>query len=391
MIRSLLVSITALFLFCVFMGTQKVQADDYNAVSIAEIDYETLEMKIDKGNNPIVYYSVDNKKTWNEVGGEIISDKYVMMDIAWASPASAVTIYLKGNEEKTVLKVTLPKQNTTFKVKHDKVSDILEFYNYEDSPYFWWRKSTDYTWNQVYFTNTAALNELIKSYRFKGTKLVFKLGQVKGTSATSAGSRPSKEITVSISKYANAPSVNLNVTKLVFNTKTTMEYKLANDAYWTPCTKNMTLDDVVPAFFNGATGQETIIYFRNAATDKKPVSLTTVYKVPTRSPAPSVGDTTSDVATKLVSDGKTSSYNITFMSASKEMPMEYCVIKLEDDFDEATAKWKSVTSSKSVVLSEKSNPAGTTLYFRFKGTAPNVSKKIDLVLPSRYSSFMLTY
>ena len=59
------------------------KASEASAVAIGITDYEAKTMEIIRNGNSIVYSSVNNKKTWEEVSGEIIEDKLIM-DISFA-------------------------------------------------------------------------------------------------------------------------------------------------------------------------------------------------------------------------------------------------------------------------------------------------------------------
>lgn len=377
-------------------GMYEVRAAEASAVTISGIDYESLRMKVFKNGNNIIYYSIDNKTTWNELEGVADIDPskgaFYWVDISWASPAANVTMYLKGDvgNGRTVINVVFPKQNTDFKVKFDKLNSDFDFTGEEDKQFFYYRKATDYNWIKVYFPNSVVpsvpdglsyqdfLSE-VQKLRFKGTKLIFKLGQeVENTSATDAGERPSKEVKVTVAKFAAAPSIKVNVTKLILNTRPTMEYSYDLET-WSPCTKNMKVEDVT------AVRGDTMVFFRNAATQKKAASQICTVVIPEQAGAP---DSKSAVSTSC--DG--TKFKFSFPTASAGNPIEYCVIKPDKDFDETKASWKTIKdSSKIITLSEKTAPAGTDIYFRYKGTAANPSKGIELRLPSEYNCITVAY
>lgn len=376
----------ALFLAIPAMG-QRVSADTVSQVSIEKIDYELLEMTINKNGNSIVYFSTDNKRTYNEVEGVKTSDT-ITMDISWASAASNVIIYLKGDVNQEVLKVTLPKQATTFKVVFDKVNNDFTYTGQEDRSYFYFRKATDYNWQAVSFTESvpsgvpgcipqSAFLGAIPQYRFKGTKLVFRLGQVIGN-GTDFGDRPGREVTVTISKYTSAPAVKPNLSNLKFNTRSTMEYSTDMGQTWTSCDNNMTLAELAPA---AEAGTDVIMLIRSAATDKKPESLTRYLSIPGRGAAPAYG---TDYSISYA-NGKTV---LSFLTASKDTPIEYSICK-SGDFDESTARWTGCSLKKDIKLTATQCPDGSVIYVRFKGIAENVSKKIALKMPSKTSSVVV--
>lgn len=382
---------TAVFtaIFAIILGgSLPAMAEDSAAVTIGETDYELLTMKIDRKENTILYYSTDAKKTWNEVEG-IVDGNIVTMDISWASATANTYVYFKGNKNSNVVKVELPKQLSTFKVKFDKVNSNFDMTGYEDQTVFYWRKSTDYNWQTVPLDvesdDYKRFLKQVSTLRIKGAKLFFKLGQEKGTGINDMGSRPSKEIAVTISKLNTAPSVKVNITKLTLNTKTTMEYcdnAAGND--WTECQKNMLLEDIAPAVFFDGGAKTVSLKFRTAATSTKAASLETLLTIKGQEKAPTIGDNSADVLTYYEKDKLV----LSFKKASKDTPFEYCIIKPDKDFD-LSRGWKSVTKAKDIKLSTKTAPSGSEIYVRYKGMNANTSKKIEMKLPSDYALYVV--
>lgn len=384
-IRALTLISAALLFMAFFCETGKVSAATAGQVSVERIDYELLEMTVNKNGNSVVYFSTDNKKTYNEVEGAADDDR-ITMDISWASSTANVVIYLKGNSNQEVMKVTLPKQASSFKVTFDKIDNTFTYVGQDDREYFYYRKATDYNWQAVSFTDSvpagvhgcisqAEFLASIPQYRFKGTKLVFRLGQVIGTSSDMVGERPGREVTVTIAKYLTAPQIKPNLTTLKFNTKTTMEYSTDMGESWNSCENNMTVAELAPA---AELGSEVTLLVRTAATDKKPESLTRYLVIPGRGAAPVYGVD----YTITLENGKVM---LNILTASKENPIEYSVLKT-GDFDESTARWTGTTIKKTVKYSATQCPDGAVIYVRFKGVAENTSKQIALKLPSKASS-----
>lgn len=376
------------------LGTEDAYAAEAGTVTITNIDYDRLTMKIDKNGNGIVFYSVDQKATWKEVEGIAYDDGgkyYLEMDISWISASAETQIYFKGNVNTNVISVSVPKANSSFKVKYDKVDVSFDFSGNDGATEFMWRKSTDYNWNKVSFDVTSSSYKnfisTVDGLRFKGCKLIFRIGQVMGTGAENPGERPSKDVTVSIPKMAAAPSLKVNVKKMTVNTKTTLEYYDATAGKWVACEKNMKVEDIAPAALYENGGANVSIRVRVAATEKKPYSQTGLLSVTGQCAAPVVG---TDVKHEQNSeDGK---YYITFPRASKSNPYEYCLVKAGDTFDASTAKWKAVKANTKIVkYTEKAAPEGSLVYVRYAGITENVSKGIELKLPSQPVSFGIAW
>ncbi len=383
-------------------ATGRTETRAASAVTIGEIDYDELTMKIYKNGNSTIYFSASQAKTlsgWDEVSGTAGTDAngaFILTDISWASSTSDVTFYLRGDVTTTAVEVKLPKMPTGFKAIFDKVNGDFTFAGNEESDFFYYRKSTDYNWVPVSFSGAAPAGGItydtflarIEELRFKGAKLVLRLAQRKGVSVADPGVRPSKEITVTIAKYSSPPLIKLNITKLTLNTKTTMEWTDNLSGGWQTCEKNMEIADVAPNSLLKAgqtTGsQETTLYFRVEATEKKPCSQTMVLTVPAQTAAPTVG--TADTCNVVYSylDNK---LNLTFKDASSTNMYEYCLVAAGDSFDGTKAKWRTVKNSKVIKLTEKA-AGGATVYIRYKGTNANIKKNIALSLPSACASFV---
>lgn len=386
--KYLLTIMAVLFLGIAVSAGTKAKAAEGAPVTVSDIDYENFTMKIHKNGNSIVYGSTD-KKTWNEVEG-VSEDGVITVDISWVSSTADFNWYLKGDKNVTNLKVTFPKQSSDFKPKFDKLNGDFDMtLGQEDHQYFFYRKSTGYYWQKVYFDKYESLAEAdlqaisykqfvteVESLRYKGAKLCFRLGQIKGESAENMGERPSKEVTVTVTKYAAAPSIKLNVIKLTFNTKDTMEWTDDfSDPIWNSCTRNMTLEDIAPELTYPATADSKTIYFRVAATQTKPHSLAVAVTIPKQGPPPVKG------TDFTLNDGQNGKGILTFPTASADNMYEYYMCPSDVTFSVNTAKWKTVRSNKPINISAKIME-DCTLYVRKKGTAENVNKKISLVLPS---------
>ncbi len=393
--RYVLVLCAALISCMVLTGNTGIKAADPAAqrVSIGDVDYDGLTLKLYKNGNKILYFSADEKKTWTEVEGESGKDDknrdYIEMDFSWVNSKKDITVSFKGDVETTELDVTFPKMNTTFKPVLNKGTIDIEFSGVDSATAFMWRKASDYNWTTVTLNKSdaayAAFLKKLNEFRFKGCKIVLRTAQVVGTDADNMGQRMSKEVTVSIPKMANAPTIKVNVKKLTLNTKESQEYYDEAKGEWVQCRKNMLVSDIAPkTMYAGSTeGKSVSIKIRTAATEKKGYSKTFILMIPGQTKAP---DFTDGGHVKAAFDN--TDLLITFMKASATAPIEYCIVKEGETFDQATAKWKTVKKAGKVVkLKEKTAPAGSKIYIRFAGTTANEKKNIALALPSYYSEY----
>lgn len=383
----------SVFLCALFaLATPKVaSANGALEVSVVSIDYDMLEMKIALNGNQKVFYSDSNKKIWNEVEGTS-SDGFIYLDISWIKNTSDYTMNLKGSENDSVVTIEIPASNQKLSVKFDKLTGFLVFDNEDGAYEFQWRKATSYEWSEIIniaqFDEDDFLDDL-EALRANGSKIYVRVPQTKGTSAIDAGERPSKEVLVTLTKRANAPRVSVNVTNLTLSTTEAMEYKIysvggvvTNSKRWTNAMKTMSLDDIIPSTAKSTSSlvtKEVVILFRFEETDTKPYSKTQILTIPAQRSAP----------TEVIEGYTSSKYNLTFADASSSNPYQYVIMKQGDTFDENTAKWKSVTSSKPINFTPTSAPAGSKIYVRYKGISE--TSKTSLKLPSLSTSYTVTY
>lgn len=375
------------FVLIIAGGCDTVQAADPKPVSIGKIDYDELTLQVYKNDNAIVYFSTNGRKNWLEADGEIKTDStgsYIEMDISWVDPKSDVKIYFKGNKDETAVDVTIPKMINEFRVKFDKVAVDFEFDGYGSCKKFMWRKTSDYNWTEVEFDKSSASYKAflknIENLRFKGCKLIFCCIQTIGTGAADPGERLSNEVKVTVPKQAEAPLIQFDMKKRAVNTKESWEYYDAKQGKWVSCSKNMDLDTLAPEVFStgGKKGTDVKIKFRFFATDKKAASKSTVLYVPGQNTAPVIGES-GDVT--FAFDKK--KLKVTFPGASSDIPIEYCVVKKGYAFDEKTAVWKTVKSSKkALTFSASGAPEGSKIYVRFAGANMSKVKGTDIRLAS---------
>ncbi|WP_066720674.1 hypothetical protein [Clostridium sp. Marseille-P299] len=366
-------------------------AKDASEVSIASVDYDTLEMKIALNGNQKVFYSDSNGKTWNEVEGSS-SNGFIYLDISWVKSTADYTMKLKGSENDSVISAIIPAGNQKLSVKFDKLTGNLVFDNEDGAYAFQWRKATSYDWSDPVDISQYGEDEFLdqlEALRVNGTKIYVRIPQIVGTSESDMGDRPSKEVAVTLTKRDNAPKVSVNVTKLTLSTTDAMEYQiysvdgvLTNSKKWTNAMKNMTLDEIIPSTAKSskfAVTKEVVILFRYEETDTKPYSKTQTLTIPAQRTAP----------TEIIEGYTSSKYNLTFADASASNPYQYVVVKQGETFDENTAAWKNVTSSKAISFTAKTAPAGSKVYVRYKGISETT--KTSLKLPSISTSFTVTY
>lgn len=336
-------------------------------VSVVKIDYDGLWMEVSPGGNSAVYYSDKNKKVWSEamVNGAGTTNGNYLIDISWIKATSATEITLKGDKNEEIVSVKLPARESKYKIKFDKAKGVLTFTGMpsgvEDIQ---WRKATSYDWETVSIADAGKEDsdfaKEIEKLRTAGASIYVR---TKGTESTlnedgtlDPGTRPGKEIKLSISKFASAPKIKINGTKMNVNTTNSMEYSLNNEN-WTATTKSMTIEQIAPAAV-GTSPTPVTVFFRKKETSRAPHSKTFVLEVPAQRPAPT--------AAEVTYESKEGKFLLDFKTASKEAQYEYAVVKNGVTFDPAKASWKSVVKAKTISISSKTAPAGSKIYVRKK-------------------------
>ncbi|HHV12668.1 MAG TPA: hypothetical protein GXX75_20545 [Clostridiales bacterium] len=386
--KKLLTAICVMLFICL-VPAAATPAATAAAVFVGAIDYDGLTLQVYYNNNAIVYYSTD-KKTWTELEGMYdIATSSCTMDISWLSAKSDQTLYFKGDVVTTIKAVTLPAQNTSFRVTFNAVEEEFTFDNAEEADSFEWRKASDYAWREVDMDETsasyAAFMGTVEKFRVKGASIIIRLPQVKGTGNSNVGRRPSKEYSVKIAARAAAPNIKVNSLKLTVNTTSAMEYYNPVTKLWVECDSTMSLEEIAPKALYAKGGSNVTLKIRKAATASVTYSKTATVTIPGQSAPPSLGGSSADCTYYYLN----SKLILQFNSASTANAYQYVIVKAGSSFNEASASWKTVTSSKILTISSSTAPAGATVYIRKKGT--DAANGAEVVLSSAVNSFKVAY
>lgn len=317
----LFAAVMVLFALCAGGRYLYITKADNNAtaspVSLAGLDFNSMEITLDMNGNAILYYST-NRKTWNEADSTMITDSngknQMLYDISWVSMSGKATLYFRGNLDRTTCAVPIPAYNKKFKAKFDKTDGTFDFENTEGVEIIRWRKITDYAWNYIWAEHGKAEQEIkgvdtdpyYKKYgitgkvqkledfesdvmrmRVKGTKLMFQMVPMARIKDVSDGAPPSKEVKVSIPALKAAPNIKVNVKKLTVNSTEKQQWSTTRssiDTNWQNCTKAMSIESIAPEAASGSAMQT--VYFRTAATSSASASKVTTLEIPARAAAP---------------------------------------------------------------------------------------------------------
>lgn len=350
-------------------------------VKPVEIDYDELWLKVDKAGNTAVYYSDKGKKVWSEALPS--EGDYYLIDISWLKATTATEINLKGDKNEEIVPVTLPLRESKYKIKFDKVKGILTITNLPSSvEKLEWRKATSYQWTDVTVDDAknpeSAFAKAMSELRVAGASIYVRTKGTKGGTGTGAdaalevGTRPGKEIKVSIPKFSNAPKIKIDGSKMTLNTTTSMEYSTDNGKTWTQAEKKLPIAKVAQGALAGpeTSGQKQIVWIRKKATSRTPQSKICVLEIPAQRQAPSGADVPSKME-----DGK---FCLDFQKASKTDPYEYTVVKAGDSLDVTKASWKAVIAPKKILLSNRTAPTGSIIYVRKKTVKQTTTANFEL-------------
>ena len=378
--------------FCIVLPSSYVKAaDTAQAVKIGKIDYDAFTMLVYTKGNSVVSYST-NKNTWYEVEGHKTAenDAYIM-DISWVSQTTDTTVYFKGDRVTTIVSVTLPAKDSTFKVNYNKVDEDFTFENCEEATSFQWRKATDYSWKTVSFeTFSSSYRDFLATIgklQVKGAKIIFRIPQVPGVNDSMVGSRPSKEVTVALTRRTNAPNVSVNSSKLTLNTSTSMEYYNEKMKAWMECDKTMTVEELAPLALYKNGGKNVTLMIRMAATASRTYSKTAYLTINGQKAAPTLGGSNADVS-YWYQNGR---LMLKFNSATSNDVYSYTIVKPGNTLDITKASFTLMKTDKAKTITQTAAPEGSIIYIRKQGTNANASRGIELELSSELISFKVSY
>lgn len=353
--------ISVLFFVLVFTALAGMHSAYAASLSVTKIDYvnDEITVKSSAGDTKI-WYSDNKGSSWEEVPGGI-SNGEAVLDISWASASSKVNLWFKGNKSTEAVQLVLPKQYTKFKASYKKATGSVVFSG-DEGRSIQWRKKESSRWKTV---NKETFSSEISGLLTKGGSIVLRLAPVNGTSASEVGMRASREVTLSIPKKSDAPSVSIDDGKLAISVKAGMAYRYVYADGSTSAWKNIEKSEYIPlatiAPNSMKPGNTTItcLQFRTNATSSKQVSKVKTIEVPAQEDAP-------DAENIKLSYTGSSTLTLTIEDASASEPYEYVIVKEGDKLDLLKASWSTISTKNAVTISSKLAPEGSQIYVRRK-------------------------
>lgn len=412
-------AVVAIFAFWA-KGTAAGAADD-KSLEVCEIDYNKSTITIMmNSNDTVLYLSNEAQKKWEYVpakfktvnyktdaDGRIVicaegnkTAKVAVLDISWVSIGKNYVMSFKGDYSVNPIKVTVPKQLTTFKASYDSYAGAMKLTGVPSGDYsIEWKKKDAIGWNTY---NADTFKNEIAALIDNGASLQFRVAAVNGVSADKTGSRASKEVSVTISKKTAAPAITVNDERLIIGVKKGLNYRYVDaSGYpvsegWSSFTKDSdaALSDIAAKAMiseDNKTPEDVYIQFFQAATSASQVSKKKTIKIPAQEPM-TKADLDKENNSYITYTSK-SNFNMTFKTAGESNKLEYCIITVDmqklgitiDDITNENLKWTEVSTSEPIGKSRDTDSKlvdGGLIYYRRKAQETLGSDKYKLASPA---------
>ncbi len=380
----------AAFLF--LLGAVKTQAS--SSVSVKEVNYNDSTITVQMSAEDSILLISDSKgRKWEAIPLDMEVDNTVTMDISWISTTKDYTLALKGDASAEPVRIIIPKQSTGLRAAYDTFSGTVTFTGETGS--IEWRNKEGITWSDL--PDEATLKTQLDTMCAYGATLAFRTKGVNGTGIANPGTRPGKEVLVSVPKKIAAPAIKINDATLTIAVNEDMQYRAADSkgnplsAQWTDVAReeDMPLAELAGSSMVSHQGENptevSYIQFRTKATASKQVSNTTTIEIPAQT---DIKD--ADMAKIKVVYTSSTSFEIRVPFAGTTTPYEYCIINTDAQADGVTINsteditWKVINSTSPVPISRDKNNAGdgSLVYVRKKATGALGQSGYSLASPA---------
>ena len=330
-----------------------------------------LYIKPGASNSTKLYFSQDKMKTW-----ERITNSFGLIDLAVFLKTSDNTIYVKGNLDKNIVTITLPKEEKDLKVTYYVENGVGRLKVENQKRPLEYRKGTYGDWKD--FPGYLDLT----SFEITGYTLQFRM-------KASVNERAGKVVSVKIPKRQTPPRIRVDYSRMEISglkAGSTLYYKTgeSNPRMFAPVDTKVKTLSLYDLLFTQAVAPNSqrlpagSIEFQTAATDKKVASAIVLVEFEEQPLAPEG---------KILVDKTT----VTFPEATKTVPYEYTVLHASEKLELSDAKWTKVTSNKPFEIKKvgKASPApGDIIYYRLSSTT---NKETKVITPaSMYSKAIIT-
>lgn len=332
------------------------RAEIVTAVNV-KIDYvdEMAYVTAGTGGSTKFYFSTD-QKTWEMLDSNTL-------DISSLLSSKQITVYFKGNKDTYSSPIILPAEDKTFTAAYTIVDGVGRI-QYTSALAIEYRKGSNGAWKTAYNSMLTA------PYELKGATLYFRTVAIAAT-GVNAGTRAGKIVSVKIPKRPAAPSVKVDGSKLCISglKSGVTQYRVGDTATWTTfmalsSSNKNSLE--LTGLFGGSTTSNVaipagIIELRTSGAGKKLNSATKVLEIPMQRIISSTAVSVTGSALSITDGDSKNAY-------------EYTIVAYGQTVNMYTAKWKSVSSNKSIIIPNVAK--GDKVLVRLKSTTNTLTKQV---------------
>ncbi|MCR5432146.1 MAG: hypothetical protein K6E95_06275 [Lachnospiraceae bacterium] len=371
-----------------------VKANAAQSVSVTSVNYDesTITVQMGAADNLLLISDAKRKK-WEPIPIEKAPDNTITMDISWISLTKDYTLSLKGDVSSEPVGIVLPKQSAALRAAYNTATGSIVFTG--ETGAIEWRKKESISWNDV--PGDEVFKSELDSMCAYGAIVVFRVKGTDGTSISSPGKRPGKEVYVSVPKKIAAPVIKIDDSTLTVEVNSDMQYRMADSdgnpvtTEWTNITRdeNMPLRELATTSMVNSQGsnptETTFIQFRTKATASKQVSNVRTIEVPAQ-----VDLSQNQKDNITISYTSSNSFEICVPYAGVLTPYEYCIINTTDQEEGVTIDsaedivWKVINSSTPVPINRDKDKTdeGSLVYVRKKAVSTLGENGYELASPA---------
>ncbi len=361
-------------------------------LTVTEINYQNSTITLTGNGDSVVYFSNSSAKKWEEAG--TFENGKCVFDISWVSLSSNYVISFKGDKSDGVLKVTIPKQVTNFKVKYvpDNNEQPFTFTGVTTGRTIQWRKNGVGEWS---YWAEGTTNTSLAYLKENGATLYFRLAPENGNSVSNTGKRASKEVSVKVSAKKAAPTVNVDASKFTIPLDNKMSYRVLTlddnnnlvgekEAAWTTVSnkKTYSLSELAPDVMLSGTdktqAKPVALQIKNSATKTAQESRVTTIIIPAQGSIAKGTESKDGISMDYASS---SSLYIEILANKADTPYEYCIIDKDNyvpnDLEYSRITWTAMSGTK-VTLDSKTAKPGSHIFVRKKAVGKQGDEKFAL-------------
>jgi hypothetical protein len=352
-IKHIISVIVLLFVILLSQGSSVAKASTVNTGGQVRVtlDYleEIAEVSAATGGSIRFYISTDKMKTWEII--ERTGDKF-LVDLSTLLTTKENIIYFKGDKETTPVEVKLQGEDKSLTVSYVVENGVGKIV-YSNASLVEYRKGLNGAWK------IASNNMPTAIYELKGASIYFRTPATKDK-------RVGKIVTVKISKRPSAPSVKLDGSKLLISglKPEVTQYRVGSSTTWQTALKDqktLLLHNLLEGkAYSNTPIPSGVVEFRTAGTGKILNSNVKVIEIPLQAIVPEYINLTGS--------------SLTITDPNKKRYYEYTKVERGSALNILTAKWTSVTSTKSVIIPKVA--VGDIILVRLKSTTDPTTKQI---------------